>query len=227
MKISNAANAGLLFALVFFAISLGGCSMKQEPPKLAEPIKIELDKIVANMACIPTGQFPYVVDQQHNPMCAYCEKLVDAGLLTKETDTNSSPSDSEQPMRASANVSYALTDIGQSAYIRGTSENTYGPDASRFCFGKPRVLQITRIFGPVMLSGQKNLGVRYIAQLDEPNPYVFDPRAKILDIPLPDPAMAGKPVLYSHQDVTVVMNPNNPNDFYLDTKLKIGPLGEK
>jgi hypothetical protein len=217
MKISNAANAGLLLALIFFAINLGGCSRKQEPLKLFEPYKAELDSLVAKMACIPAEQFPYVVDQQHNPTCAYCEKLVTAGLVTKEEDTSSNP----------PSLSYVLSDIGQSAYIPGTSENTYGPDGSRFCFGKPRVLEITRLFGPVMFSGQKNLGVRYTAELDEPNPYVFDERAKMLNIPLPDHLMVGKPAIYSKQDVTVVINPNNPNDFYLDTNLKIGPMGEK
>lgn len=165
MKKINAANAGILFVPVFLAISLGGCSMKQEPPKLAEPIKTELDKIVTNMACIATGQFPRVVKDEYPTPCAYCEKLVDAGLLTKEKEDGGSafPSNSPGAMAPPANVRYELTAAGQSAYIGGSSENTYGPGASRFCFGKPRIIQITRVFGPVKFGGQMNLGIRYIA----------------------------------------------------------------
>lgn len=230
MKKLYAAHAGMLLALIFSAINLGGCSMKQEPPKLAEPIKIELDKIITNMACIQTGQFPHVVKDEFPTPCTYCERLVEAGLLTKEREAGGSGFPSDSPPGAAAqpaNVRYDLTDAGKSAYTFGVSENTYGPDASRFCFGKPHLLQVTRIFGPVMLGGQKNFGIRYIVQLDEPNAYLFDPRAKVLDIPLPTPVFPGKPVLYPPQDVTAVMNPNNPNDFYLDTKLKIGPIGER
>lgn len=77
-----------------------------------------------------------------------------------------------------------------------------------------------------MLGGARNFGIRYIAQLDNPNPYLFDPRAKLLGIRLPDVAMEGKPVFYPEQNVTAVINPNNPNDFYLDTSLTIGPIGQ-
>ncbi len=224
MNIAKAAQTGLPLALAFLAVNLGGCSLKQEPPKLAEPIKAELEKHVAGMACITTGQFPHVEDQRSGP-CVYCERLVMAGLLTKEADAAAFPSDSGMPQ--SGSFRYELSEAGQSAYVRGTSDSTYGPDASKFCFGKPRLLQVTRIFGPVSFGGQMNLGIRYLVQLDEANPYLFDPRAKTLDIPLPEAAMEGKPVLYPPQDVTAVLNPSNPNDFYLDTKLKVGPIGEK
>jgi hypothetical protein len=39
-------------------------------------------------------------------------------------------------------------------------------------------------------------------------------------------AMEGKPVFYPEQNITAVINPNNPNDFYLDASLTIGPIGQ-
>lgn len=205
----KAQNSILLFALCFLAINLEACS--KTAPSLAEPIKSELENSVAKMACIPTESFPYA--ERYG--CLGCAELVEAGLLTKEMD-------SETPER----VRYDLSDLGKSAYIpSATGETRHG--ASSFCFGKARVLQITRIFGPVMLGNQKNLGIRYIAQLENPNPYIFDPRAKILRIPLPSAAMPGKPALYPEQDVTAVINSKNPNDFYLDGGLHVGPIGGK
>lgn len=223
MEISNAV---ALSILLLFAISLGGCSMKQEPLKLAEPIKSELDKAVAEMACMPAEPFPFVSEEHPNLSCNNCAKLAEAGLLTKEGGKDPASGDTPIIGRPEVNVRYDLSDLGQSAYVPSSAGNSaYG--ASRFCFGKAHVFKITRIFGPVMLGGQKNIGIRYIAQLDEPNPYISDSRAKLLGIPLPIAVMPGKPVLYPELDITAVINPNNPNDVYLDGSLHIGPIGQK
>jgi hypothetical protein len=211
----------ILFVLVFLAINLEGCGRK-DAPKLSEPIKIELDKVVAEMACMPTRALPFVSDQQHNQTCFECDNLVQAGLLTREGSTDST-GNSEGTLPA--NVRYNLTDIGEGAYVQATGDGPYG-STPRFCFGNPRVYRVTSTFGPVVLGGAKNFGIRYIVQLDNPNPYLFDPRAKLLRIRLPNPAMEGKPVFYPEQNITAVINQNNPNDFYLDGSLQIGPIGQ-
>ncbi len=206
----NAHNSTLVVVLCFIAVALEGCS--KAPPTLAEPIKSELENSVAKMACIRAESFPFVAD---STACLGCDALVEAGLLVKEMG-------SETPVT----VRYELSDIGKTAYVPGSTGET-GHEASTFCFGKAHLLKITRIFGPVTFGKQKHLGIRYIAQLDDPNPYIFDPRAKLLRIPLPSAAMPGKPALYAEQDLTAIINANNPNDFYLDASFHIGPIGEK
>lgn len=207
--------------LVFLAINLGGCGEK-EAPKLSEPIKAELDKTVAEMACMPTREFPFVSDPKLNRTCLECDKLIQAGLLVSEASAE--PTGDPASMQQ-ASVRYLLTDIGEGAYVQATGEGPYGT-TPRFCFGNPHVYQITSTFGPVMLGNARNFGIRYIAQLDNPNPYLFDARAKLLGIQLPNAAMEGKPVLYPEKNITAVINVNNPNDFYLDASLQIGPIGQ-
>ncbi len=212
-------NNAVLLALGLLTIS--GCS--REEPKLSEPIRAELDKVVAEMACMPTRPFPFVSDQHLNRTCFECDKLVQAGLLARQGSTEST-GDPEGTLPA--NVRYELTDIGAGAYVEATGEGPYG-STPRFCFGNPHLTQITRTYGPVILNGARNFSIRYIVQLDDANPYLFDPRAKLLGIRLPDPAMEGKPAFYPEQNITAVINQNNPNDFYLDSSMTFGPIGEK
>lgn len=227
MKISslpNSATAKFLPLLALLAIGLGGCS-KGQPRTLAPPVQAELDKFVAGLPCIPAESFPYSSQDNHNLTCNDCEAQVAAGLLTKQTD-EPPPEPSNSFFRASqANVRYDLTEEGRSAYVPSADgSNTYG--ASHFCFGNAHVLKIKRIFGPVMFgNAQKGLGIRFIAQLDNPNPLVYDSRIKALRVSLPAAAMPGKPLIYSEIDVTAIINANNPNDLYLDRNTHIGPMG--
>ena len=215
MKIRN---ISLLLFMHFLAIALAGCT-RNHVVTLPEPIKAQLDDIVDTMACIKTESFPLEIESSRSKYCFDCDKLVAAGLLTKETETDAFES-SGTPVR----VTYDLTDIGESAYVTsGTGETGYG--TSSFCFGKPHIAKITRVFGPVAFGTRQNLGIRYIVQLDDPNPYVFDPRARNLGIPLPDAMMPGKPALYPEQDVTAVINAYNPNDVYIDGSMHVGPAG--
>lgn len=225
MQSRTTTDAAFACALILLAAVLGGCS-KPQPLKLAEPIQSELDKAVAEMACMPAEAFPYVSDEHPNLGCNDCNKLVAAGLLTKQGGTTPDPNDFEAMRRWEPNVRFELTEIGQSAYVPSTNGNSYYGN-SHFCFGKSHVMKITRLFGPVEFGGRRNLGIRFIAQLDNPNPYIWDARAKLLDIKLPSAAMTGKPALYAETDVTAVINPNNPKDVYLDGSLHIGPIGEK
>lgn len=210
----------LLYAACILALSLAGCSKNLGTNRLSEPIKSELESEVAKMACIKTESFPFVSDSYKRQSCLDCEKFVVAGLLTKKIESDGSAGEG-----VPTSITYDLTDTGESAYVpSSTGEIAYG--ASSFCFGKPRILKITRLFGPVAIGTRNNLGIRFVVQLDDPNPFIFDPRARNLGIPLPDAMMPGKPVLYPEQDVTAVINAYNQNDFYLDASMHVGPAGE-
>ncbi len=218
MKMSKVSN---LFVLVFLSMSFSGCG-QNNAPKISAPMRAELDKVVAELACMPTREFPYELDPARNQTCFECEKLVEAGLLEREDNDASIYPEDNLPAR----VSYNLTDIGESAYVSATGEGEYA-HINRFCFGNPRVLRVASTFGPVMFGREKNLGIRYIAQLDNANPYLFDSRARLLGIQLPNAAIDGQPVLYPEQNITAVISLNNPNQFYLDTSLQIGPMSMK
>lgn len=200
----------LLLVSCFLAATLEGCS-SEKGATLPASIKADLENHIAKMACIPTESFPFT-ESPSGSRCSDCGKLVDAGLLTAESETNNS-------------VIYGLSELGMRAYVPSDSGQTAYGD-SHFCFGKARITKITRVFGPVKFGNQKNLGIRYIAQLDDPDPYIFEPRAKKLGILLPY-GMLGKPAIYPEQDVTAVISESNPNDFYLDGSLHIGPIGGK
>lgn len=204
----------LLLVPCFLAVTLEGCS-RGKGATLPASIKADLENQIAKMACIPTESFPFT-ESPSGSGCSDCGKLVDAGLLTAESESESETNKS---------VTYGLSELGMRAYVPSDSGQTAYGD-SHFCFGKVRLTKITRVFGPVKLGNQKNLGIRYIAQLDDPDPYIFDPRAKKLGIPLPY-GVLGKPAIYPEQDVTAVISESNPNDFYLDGNLHIGPIGEK
>jgi hypothetical protein len=227
MKISSlptAATARFLSLLVLAAVGLGGCT-KQQPRTLAAPIQAELDKFVSSLPCIPAESFPYSSQDNHNLTCNDCDAQVEAGLLTKQVD-EAPPEPSGGFFRApQANVRYELTEAGQSAYVPSSDGRTaYG--ASQFCFGSAHVLKIKRIFGPVMIGNmQKGVGIRFIAQIDNPNPIVYDPHMKALRVELPAAAMPGKPLIYPEMDVTAIINANNPNDLYLDRNMHVGPIG--
>lgn len=210
-----------LFVLVFLSINFGGCGQK-DAPKISGPMRAELDKAVTELACMPTREFPHKLDPARNQTCIDCEKLVEAGLLEREENDASTYPEDNLP----AEVSYNLTDIGESAYVPATGEGEYA-HINRFCFGNSHVLRVTSTFGPVMFGREKNLGIRYIARLDNANPYLFDPRARLLGIQLPNAAIEGQPVLYPEQNITAVISLSNPNEFYLDASLQIGPLGMK
>lgn len=227
MKLHSSANAAtvkLLSVLVLLSIGLGGCG-KREPLKLAAPIQAELDKTVAGLPCMPAETFPYSSQDNNNAMCNQCDQLVQAGLLTRDADSPDPDPASTFFQAPRANVRYDLTDIGRSAYVPSPDGRTaYG--AAKFCFGTAHVVKITRLFGPVFMNNmQKALGIRFIAQLDNPNPFVYDPRMKMLNVRVPSAAMPGKPLIYPEIDWSAVINTNNPRDVYLDASLHIGPIG--
>lgn len=220
MKISNVL---ILLALVFFAFKAPGCySHAAATAKYAGLIKAKLNEEIANTACVPASSYPFSSVDRPGDRCPNCDKFVEAGLLTKQTVEDLFATDAQMARKA-ADIRYELTDIGYDAYVRGTADGPYGNDPPRFCFGKVRVNAITRTVGPVMNGNVKMLGIRYVAELENANSFMFDPRARLLGIPLPiGPALPGKPVLLPEANVTAVFDPVKPDDFYLDESLQIG-----
>ncbi|MBU0622290.1 MAG: hypothetical protein KJ795_10610 [Gammaproteobacteria bacterium] len=204
-----------LLVLALILIGMSACS-RNEAPIVSEAIKQEIEEYVSGLACISTRAFPH--EETSGSSCYECKKLIEAGLVEKEVISGD-----EGFSTSSNSIRYYLTDYGESAYVPGTE--TFGPEGPQFCFGNPRLAKITGTYGPVMLGGEKHFGISILVQLDDPNPYLFDSRANKLGIKLPDPGMVGKPVYYPELNVTAIFNPNNPNDFYLDPSMSIGPIG--
>ena len=217
MKIRNVL---ILLAAVFLAFKIPSwISQKAEISSHMGEFRARLNEDIANMACVNEGPFPF--SSRMDPAarsrgnintCEKCDALYQAGLLDKEV-VEFSIDESE---KTGFETTYELTDLGSSVYNPGTGDGPYSKDPPRFCFGTAHVDKITRTFGPVNFGGQKNLGIRYIAVLENPNPFLKDPHARLLGILLP----SGNPPLYPEANVTAVFT---GKDFYLDGSLKIGP----
>jgi hypothetical protein len=223
----------ILLALFSLALVAPGCSNQEAVlAKYGGPITAKLNEDIANMACVPAWPFPFSSRETPKASCTNCDKFAEAGLLTKDVvedpfAASSFGADTPQRYKPAPDIRFELTELGKATYIAGSSDGPWGNDPPRFCFGKVHVNRITRTVGPVMNGNVKMIGVRYIAEIENPNPFILDPRAKLLGIKLPfgGPMAAGKPVLYPEANVTAIFNPNNPNnpnDFYLDGSLQIG-----
>lgn len=223
----------ILLALFALALIAPGCSNQEAIlAKYGGPITAKLNEEIANMACVPAWPFPFSSKETPRASCTNCDKFAEAGLLRKDVvedpfATDQYAPESQQRYKPAPEIRFELTDLGKDVYIAGSSDGPWGNDPPRFCFGKVHVNKITRMVGPVMNGNVKMIGVRYIAEIENANPFILDPKAKLLGIKLPiGGAMAtGKAVLYPEANVTAIFNPNNPNspnDFYLDSGLQIG-----
>ncbi len=215
----------LVALLIMLPIGFGFSRLINQPPKLPGPVKDALDKYVAEIACTPTGTFPSDTIDNPYTICIDCDKQADAGLLTKEEGTTEIPPavtlSGAKVKLPRPYVRYDLTDIGRKAYVPEGNNGLYAR-APLFCFGKGRVVKVTNVYTPM---GPYTIGIHYIAQLDDPSPFLLDPRAGRLGIPLPAAAKPGKPVLYAERDVTLIVNPVNPKDVQIGS-MRINPLGQ-
>jgi hypothetical protein len=220
MKISK---VFILGALLISAINISGCSKQDAAAsQYTSPIRAKINEEIANMACAPAHSFPFSSRERPEDSCFGCDKFVEAGLVTKTVEEDPFASNTQQNIKP--DVRFELTELGNETYIAGGGDSAYGLGGPRFCFGKVKVNQITRLVGPVMFNNERVIGIRYIAELESPHPFIFDSRAKILGIKLPNasPITAGKPVLYPEANISAIFNPGNPNDFWLDASLEIG-----
>lgn len=223
MKISK---VFILLAVANLAISISGCSPKDPDASLSSPVREKINEEIANMACVQTMTFPFSARGISRGGCFECEKFVEAGLLTKVEEEDPFASDSQEAFGRGGgrepDIRFELSELGMETYIPGGEDETYGKVPPRFCFGTAHVSKITRLVGPVMFNNAKVIGIRYIAELENPHPFIFDPRAKLLKIPLPNASQEGMPVLYPEENVSAIFNPNDPKDFYLDASFQVG-----
>lgn len=222
MKISNVL---ITLAVVFLVIKIPSCiSQKGQVAKHMDEFIARINDDISQQACVKEGPFPFSSrygrqsgNSRHvSYTCEKCDILFQAGLLDKEVIEYTPAPGARDNQKAGFETRYELTELGNSVYDPGSSDDLYSKDAPRFCLGKARVKQITRTTGPVMLGGVKNIGIRYVAMLDNPHPFLHDPRAKLLGIPLP----AGDPPLYPEANVTAVFDERKV--FYLDSSLQLG-----
>jgi hypothetical protein len=223
MKISKAMT---LLVLVYLEINASGCTKQDSvSAEFLVPIKVSISKEIENLACVKALSYPFSFLERSNPYCWNCDKLVEAGLLTKVVVEDPFASDTSERYRRESDVRLELTELGRSAYIPGDENSPYFKEQPHFCFGRAYVKEITRVYGPAMNGNVKMYGIRYIAELEDPNPFLLDPRAKLLDIPLPlmGQIAGGKTVLYPERNVTVAFgNPKDLRDFTL-LDIQTGP----
>lgn len=212
---------GNVMVLLLACFLVQACSNKESAETIAA-IEAKLNREIADLACVRSEAFPFSSKDSPDSPCWGCDKLVDAGLVTKEVYEDSAPERTRG--NSGADVRFELTDLGIETFELGSDASPYGKDSSRFCFGKVRVNRISKVVGPVRLGGNTMIGIRYIAEVENPHPFLFDPLARHLDIPLPDQATAtpGKSALYPERNVTAVFFPNDPGNFDLDASMTIG-----
>lgn len=223
MKIRNVL---ILLALALLVIRIPSwLGQKSVQAKHTPEFTAKINEAIANMACVNEGPFPFssrngrqsATSSYVTHTCDKCDVLYQAGLLSKEVIEYTPEQAAQENQKPGFETRYELTDLGKNVYIQGSGDGPYSKDPSRFCFGKARVKEITRTIGPVMLGNTKNIGIRYVAVLENPHPFLNDPRAKILGIPLP----TGSALLYPEANVTAVFY--NQKDFELDGSLQLGP----
>lgn len=178
--------------------------------------KEKINEDIKYLACLKEGPFPFSTLEGRK--CEKCDTLFHAGLLDKKVIEYLPPPENQKIGGSEFETRFELTNLGSSAYDQGTTDGPYGKDPPRFCFGNARVHEITRTIGPVNFGGNKNVGIRYVAVLENPHPYLSDPRAQLLGIPLP----SGSPPHYPEANVTAVFYGNDSN-FELDGSITLGP----
>ena len=215
-----------LLALAFLAIGASGCSKNDAASaEFLIPVKLQIDREIENMACVPAYSFPFSSRERPDSRCFGCDKFVEAGLLTKEVVEDPFAEDTPARYRRDPEIRLTLTELGNAAYESGDESSPHAKDRPRFCFGRAHVKEITHVYGPAMNGNVAMYGIRYIAELENPSPYLLDPRAKLLDIPLPlmGQMAAGKTVIYPERNVTAAFpKRNDPSDFTL-LDIKVGP----
>lgn len=193
--------------------------------KQLEDVRNELNPYLQYRACIREGPFPFssleakMKGSRYKPgrTCEKCELLAHAGLLTKNIAEYEIPPSEEYPNGDTVyEVVYDLSELGRAHYIEGASDSVYELNTHRFCFGKARIDKFTRIIGPERIGMTVYTTFRYIAVLDNPSPYLKDPRAKLLDIEIPE----GDPLRYKESYTTAVLGPNGEIE-RLDSSMQI------
>lgn len=152
-----------------------------------------------------SGPFaPLDENDVYRPRCDRCDDLAEAGLLRRGlVEKRAYDGTSTQEAR------FELTELGRSAYSEDIRPSTLIPSVTvvnwKFCFGKTTVAKIVEALPPMNFHGSIAVGVKYIAQVEDPNPFLFDPRSKPLRLAVP---RQGTQALYPPRVTSVMFYPN-------------------
>jgi len=161
--------------------------------------------------------------------CQNCDRLVEAGLL-----------------RESPGARYELTALGRANYVdeirnidglpaqiqarmeaaKHTPPTPAETSMPGFCFAdKVVVHQIVAALAPTEVFRQRLLSVKYVAEAVNPSPFVFDPKFKLLHLPVPrtDAKAPGAPALYAPIIATYSKSLLSPASPWSESSMRYGP----
>lgn len=146
--------------------------------------------------CVYEGPFPYSTrDERRSFGCNRCEDLYQAGLVTK------SVSSYEEFGREKFDARFELTALGRSVYAEDINHLGKRVNA-RFCFGRTALHKIVEVLPPMNLGGATLVGVKYVAEVLEPHPFLFDPQSEPLRLAVPQ---RGERLLYPPRVTTLAV----------------------
>lgn len=177
----------------------------QKLPKIKQVINEALSS--RDGVCVYEGPFPFnsrdifkpdpwtsYDPKIHRSGCDRCEDLYQAGLLTKsiEDDKGQVP-----------NARFELSDFGISVYTEEPPHPSFGKRQPRFCFGKTVLLKIEQAQPVPSSAGGAEVDIKYVAEVFNPHPFLFDPRSKPLRLTVPQNS---KPAVYPARAVTIYLH---------------------
>lgn len=230
----------------YWAYSLSDENRRPVHPLIPRLVDQALDQ--PSNVCVEAGPFPYDTALPPTYWNAYignyatceaipcnrCEDLRAAGLLKKWTGELR---DENGDKRVA--VQYELTEEGRALYHADIRD--YGVSGSAqphcrlgdtmtgktpayerkpgLCFAKQmKFYKVEARLKPMQFGGNSVQGFKYVAQAVEPQPFIFDPRAKAL---LPMVPARGTPALYPPVTTALVLYPGG-KDGELDGSIRYG-----
>jgi hypothetical protein len=161
-----------------------------------------------------TGQFTGADAKYLPKTCDRCDDLANAGLLdktvTEDTDRGSTR----------FTTKFRLTKFGRSVYsenVRSSRDSNLQVVEWKFCFGKTQLHHVDEALPSMMLGGNTYVGVKYTAEVVNPNPFLFDPKSKPLRLKVPG---KGPPALYEPRVTSIVFYPDGKAE--VDDRFRYG-----
>jgi len=148
-----------------------------------------------------TGQFTGADEKYLPKTCDRCDDLATAGLLDKTVTENSDAGSTRFATK------FRLTKLGRSVYsekVRSSRDSNLKVVEWKFCFGKTQLHHIDEALPSMMLSGNTYVGVKFTSEVVNPNPFLFDPKAKPLRLKAPS---KGPPALNEPRVTSIVFYP--------------------
>lgn len=190
------------YGFVLFHLLAGQAAPERIDPAAAPYLDgiragIERELAVSDLTCVFAGPFPLDTADRHRLPCPRCAALHAAGLLDR------TPVGEPRAKTGRQDYLYRLTAFGRSVYAEDEEADS-GMRRPRFCFGRVRVQRITEALAPLRV-GNVFVGVRYVAMVPNPHPFLFDARSAALGLSVPD---RGPPALYPPRVTTASLMPD-------------------